>query len=125
MSDPFRLTRGWFGATPALRVAGSLMYGEALTRIHDVVASIANQGYSRVVIDVAGVENTDSSGLSALLDITKVIGDGADRGVVLLQPRARLLTALALIRVTSQFEVISSEADVVSRFGAWRQEDDQ
>ena len=125
MSDHFQLTRGWFGATPALRVTGPLVYGETLTRIHDVVAGIAKQGYSRVVVDVAGVEHTDSSGLSALLDITRVIGGRAAQAVVLLRPPARLVAALALIRVTSQFDIIASEAEVASRFGDWHEEHDQ
>ena len=102
MSDHFQLTRGWFGATPALRVTGPLMFGESLTRIHDVVADIANQGYSRIVVDVAGVEHTDSSGLSALLDITRLIGGRAAQGVVLLRPPARHEAALARNRVTTQ-----------------------
>jgi len=125
MSDHFQLTRGWFGATPALRLTGPLVFGEALTRIHDVVAGIASQGYSRVVIDVAGVEHADSSGLSALLDITRVIGGRGAQGVVLLRPPARLVAALALIRVTSQFDVVATEAEVVSRFGEWHNEFDQ
>ena len=106
MSEHFQLTRGRYGETPALRVTGPLVFGEALARIHDVVAGIASQGYSRVVIDVAGVEHADSSGLSALLDVTRVIGGRGAQGVVLLRPPARLVAALALIRVTSQFEVL-------------------
>ena len=123
MADPFRLTVGWFGDTPALRLAGALRFGEPLTPIHDAVMRRANEGHQLLVIDVAGVEAADSSGLSALLDIARVFGGHRDGRVLLLHPSERLLSALALIRVTSLFEIVDSEAELLSRLGPWRRAD--
>jgi anti-anti-sigma factor len=115
MPDSFRLTSGWFGGTPVLRLAGHMTYGEKLTALHDAVGLFAGDGHDRLVIDMTRVETTDSSGISALLEVRRVFGERSR--LFLLCPPERLRSALALARVASLFEVVESETELVSRLG--------
>ena len=63
-----------------------------------------------MVVDLTAVDLTDSSGLSALLEIKQRVGPAAS--VVLLRPSDRVRASLAMIRVTSLFEVIQDESEL-------------
>lgn len=119
MCDSFRLTLGWFGDTPVLQLAGALIFFQKLRLIHDTVTRLARDGHARLVIDMTEVDMTDSSGISALLDVRQVIGH--DTGcVLLLRPSPRVQSALDLLHVTSLFEVVDSEAELVRSLGPRR-----
>ena len=119
VSDPLQLTLGWFGETPVVHVTGNLAYGEALQSLHDVVSRLAARGHNQIVMDLGKVEVTDSSGISALLDVNQVLGKhGAP--TVLLHTSERLQTSLALMRVASIFELVDDESELVRRFGPRR-----
>jgi len=56
------------------------------------------------------VDLTDSSGLSALLEIKQRVGPAGS--VVLLRPSDRVRASLAMIRVTSLFEIIEDDSEI-------------
>jgi hypothetical protein len=60
---------------------------------------------------LTNVESTDSSGMSALLEIRRIFGEHHG-GVILLHPSDRLRAALAMIRVASMFDMIADEAEL-------------
>jgi hypothetical protein len=55
---------------------------------------------------------TDSSGISALLDVRQIFGE-RDGAVTLLRPSERLRGALAMTRVAFLFAVLDDERDLV------------
>jgi anti-anti-sigma factor len=71
-------------------------------------------GHERLIVDLTGVESTDSTGVSALLEIRQIIGERAG-SVILLGPPKRLRSTLAMTHVASLFEVADDEADLRRR----------
>jgi anti-anti-sigma factor len=111
MSDSLSLAVETFEGVPVLRLKGKLVYSENFQPLYDTVARLGSEGHQRVVVDLTAVQSTDSSGMSALLEIRRIFGE--QRGaVVLLRPSDRLRAALAMIRVTSLFEVITDEREI-------------
>jgi anti-sigma B factor antagonist len=111
MSDSFSLAVETLEGLPVLRLRGNFVYGQNFQPLYDTVARLRREGHQRVVIDLTNVGFTDSSGISALLETRQIIGE--QRGaVVLLRPSERLRAALAMIRVTSLFDILTDEADL-------------
>lgn len=111
MSDSLSLTIETLEGLPALRLKGKLVYGQNFQPLYDVVARLRREGHERVVIDLTNVESTDSSGMSALLEIRRIFGE-QHGGIILLRPSERLRAALAMIRVASMFVMITDEAEL-------------
>ena len=110
MSEPLRVAIETVGAVRVLRLKGRLVYGQGFQPLYDAVARLRQEGQQRVVVDLTAVDVTDSSGLSALLEIRHRLGPAGS--VVLLRPYERLRASLAMIRVTSLFEVIDDESGI-------------
>jgi anti-anti-sigma factor len=111
MSDSLSLAVETFEGVPVLRLKGKLVYSQNFQPLYDTVARLRSEGHQRVIIDLTAVLSTDSSGMSALLEIRRLFGE--QRGaVVLLRPNDRLQAALAMIRVLSLFEVITEEGRI-------------
>jgi anti-anti-sigma factor len=85
-----------------------------MRELHDTVSHLADQGHRRVVLDLTNVESADSSGIGALLDVVRVLGEGEGR-VFLLRPPARLRDSLNLLRATSVLHVVDDETDLNRR----------
>jgi len=114
MSEPLELATDLIGGVPFVRMRGPLMYGCDLGALHALVTSLRGDGHARVVLDMAGVQAIDSSGLAALLDVRATIGTSRGR-IMLLRPSRRVRDALRTIRVDALFEVIADEGDLIAR----------
>ena len=101
---------------PVLRLRGRIAYGENLQAIHDIVTRLHSEGHERLVVDLTHVDSADSTGISALLQVKRTVGNGAGR-IMLLRPSERVRRALAMIRVTSEFEIVEDETDLLQRVG--------
>src|SRR5688572_33012019 len=88
MSDSLSLAVETFEAVPVLRLKGKLAYSQNFQPLYDTAARLRSEGHQRVVIDVSAVQSTDSTGMSALLEVRRIFGEQADR----------LRAALAMIR---------------------------
>src|SRR5262245_27437881 len=108
MPDPLSLEVDSSGTVPVLRLRGTLAHGQNLAAIHDAVSRLRGEGHTRVAVDLSEVPSIDSSGISALLDIKKTIGDH----VILLRPSERVRDTLAMIRVTSLFEIADGDPEI-------------
>ena len=64
-----------------------------------------------MVIDLTTIQSTDSSGMSALLEVRRLFGEQPG-AVVLLRPSDRLRASLAMIRVSALFDVIMDEGEI-------------
>ena len=111
MGDSMSLAVETLEGVPVLRLKGKLVYGQNFQPLYDTGARLRGEGHQRMVIDLTTVDSTDSSGMSALLEIRRIFGE--QRGaVILLRPSVRLQAALAMIRVASLFEVITDEGEI-------------
>ena len=110
MSELLRVAVETVGELPVLRLKGRLVYGQGFQPLYDTVTRLRQEGHQRVVVDLTAVDLTDSSGLSALLEIKQRVGP--DGSVVLLRPSDRVRASLAMIRVTSLFEVIEDDSEI-------------
>ena len=111
MSDSLSLTVETIEGVPVLRLKGKLLYGQNFQPLYEIVARLRSEGHPRVVIDLTPVQSTDSSGMSALLEVRRLFGEQPG-AVALLRPSERLRAALAMIRVLSLFEVITDEGEI-------------
>jgi anti-anti-sigma factor len=111
MADSLNLMVETFGGLAVLRLKGKLVYGENSQPLYDTVARLWREGHQKVVVDLTSVESTDSSGMSALLEIRRIIGDQPG-AVILLRPSDRLRASLAMIRVSAMFDVIMDEGEI-------------
>ena len=100
------------GTVPVLRLRGNLAYGQNLTAIHEAVSRLRSEGHTRIVVDLSAVASIDSSGIAALLDIKQTIG-GREGRVILLRPSERVRESLAMMRVTSLFEIAEDGPQVL------------
>jgi len=118
MPTRFRVVHGWFGGTPALRLSGPMTFDPNLRVLQESVDRLVSRGPARPILDVGGVNTTDSSGIGVLLMVPRDFGDGPP--IVLARSPERLRRVLDLIHVTGLFEFVDTETELVRRFGAWR-----
>jgi anti-anti-sigma factor len=111
MPDSLKLMVETLEGLAVLRLKGRLVYGQDFQPLYDTTARLRREGHQKVVVDLTGVESTDSSGISALLEIRRIIGEQPG-AVILLRPSDRLRASLAMIRVTAMFEVIMDEDEI-------------
>ena len=110
MSELLRVAVETVGGLPVLRLKGRLVYGQGFQPLYDAVTQLRQEGHQRMVVDLTAVDLTDSSGLSALLEIKQRVGPAGS--VVLLRPSERVRASLAMIRVTSLFEIIEDDSEI-------------
>lgn len=114
MPEPLSVVVEMFDAIPVLRVRGALIYGQDLQPINQAVARLRTEGHSRVIIDLANVDATDSTGVSALLEARQIIGERS-ASVILLRPPKRLRATLVMTHVAALFEIADDEAALKAR----------
>ena len=107
MSESLTVEVDSFAGVALVRLRGALVFGENLKVIHDIVTRLTNEGHDRLIVDLTDVESTDSSGITALLDVKQLMVH-----MILLRPPERLRSALAVTRVTSLFEVVDDETQL-------------
>jgi anti-anti-sigma factor len=105
-----------FEGVPVLRLRGALIYGQDLQPINRAAARLRSEGHERVIVDLAAVEVTDSTGVSALLETRRIFGE-RQGSVTLLRAPKRLRATLVMTHVASLFEVVEDEADLRGRLG--------
>ena len=111
MSDSLNLTIETFEGAAVLRLKGNLVYGQNFQPLYDTVGRLRRDGHQKVVVDLTSVGSADSSGISALLEIRRIMGEQPG-AVILLRPSDRLRASLAMIRVSAMFGVIMDEGEI-------------
>jgi len=106
-----------FDGVPVLRLRGALIYGQDLQPIHRAAARLKSEGHERVIVDLTAVDATDSTGVSALLEAKRIIGQRPG-AVILLRPPKRLRATLVMTHVAALFEVVDDEAELRRRLDA-------
>jgi len=92
-------------ADGVISVSGDLDAHTA-TRLDEAIAELVGSGAERIVVDMAGVEFVDSSGLRSLI---RARANGSDeREVVVQDPSDSTIRLLDVTGMTEQFTVTSS-----------------
>jgi anti-sigma B factor antagonist len=77
------------------------------------VVDVLAGGDRRLVLDLAGVEFLDSSGLGAMVSILKALGSGG--AVAVCNARGAVLSLFQLTRMDKVFAILPSRAEAVAR----------
>ena len=97
----FAVTLTRIADLPVLRFEGALVFGPPIETLRLAVRDLGST-VSRVVIDVAALDQVDSSGIGAML---RLQGDlqRSGGGVVLVQPSEHVRSTLKTLRVEALF----------------------
>ena len=103
------------GDVAIVAINGRLVIGEPSERLHDALRDLANRGLLRIVVNLEGVPQIDSSGISALVrnSITLLRAGGSLRLVC--RP-GRVRDALSVTRLIEAIPTFDSESAAVASF---------
>ena len=107
---PMEITVRESGAIPILDVRGRLTIGEPSDQLHQALESVVKGGARKVVVDLNGVPQIDSSGISSLVRISiKLTREGGALRLVCGPGRVRdALTVTRLVEAIPTFETESA-----------------
>lgn len=104
------------GSIPILDVRGRLTIGEPSEQLHQALESVVKGGARKVIVELNGVPQIDSSGISALVRISiKLTRDGGALRLVCGPGRVR--DALTVTRLVEAIPTFESEAAALANFG--------
>lgn len=103
------------GAIPILDVRGRLTIGEPSEHLHQALETVIKDGSRKVIVDLNGVPQIDSSGISALVRISiKLNRDGGALRLVCRPGRVR--DALTVTRLVEAIPTFDSESAALAGF---------
>jgi anti-sigma B factor antagonist len=96
-------------------LAGKITLGQGSIQLRDTVAHLLAEGNTRIVLNLAGVQYVDSSGIGELVSRHMTTRHAGGRLVLLhLPPKIRDL--LQITKLLSLFEVYEEEAAALASF---------
>jgi anti-sigma B factor antagonist len=105
------------GDVLVLDVKGRITLGEGDELLKDKVNSLLNQGYKKIVLNLAEVPYIDSAGLGEIVrTYTTVSRQGGN--LKLLNLTKRITDLLAITKLLTVFETFDSENDAVQSFSS-------
>jgi anti-anti-sigma factor len=112
---PMEITVRESGIIPILNVRGRLTIGEPSEQLHRALESIVKDGARKVVVDLNGVPQIDSSGISSLVRISiKLTRDGGALRLVCGPGRVR--DALTVTRLVEAIPTFDTESAALANF---------
>ena len=103
------------GTIPILQVHGRLTIGVPSEQLHDALEAVAKAGVNKVIVDLNGVPQIDSSGISALVRISiKLTREGGALRLVCGPGRVR--DALTVTRLIEAIPTFDSESLALANF---------
>jgi anti-sigma B factor antagonist len=105
------------GGVVVIDMKGKITLGDGDELLRDKVNSLVNQGYKKLVLNLADVPYIDSAGLGEIVrTYTTVSRQGG--ALKLLNLTKRISDLLAITKLLTVFETFDSEADAVQSFSA-------
>lgn len=98
-----------------LDLKGRLVVGEAASRLRDEMLGLAAAGRNRVVLNLAGVDFIDSTGLGAMVICYTTLKKGGG-ALKLCNLAEREIELLVLTKLTSVFELFDDEQHAINSF---------
>jgi anti-anti-sigma factor len=103
------------GTIPILEVRGRLTIGDPSEQLHDALEAVAKSGAHKVIVDLNGVPQIDSSGISALVRISiKLTREGG--ALHLICGRGRVRDALTVTRLVEAIPTFDTESAALANF---------
>jgi anti-sigma B factor antagonist len=100
-----------------LVLAGEMLVDDGDVAFGRRIAELIKTGRVKLVVDLADVQQIDSSGVGMMVARTKALrlshGD-----MKLVRPTARTQRVLAMMKLTSMFETFDDEAGAIASYGA-------
>jgi anti-sigma B factor antagonist len=98
-----------------LNVSGDVVLADGTEVLRETVREIILGGTRKVLMNLAGVRNMDSSGIGELLAArTALLNSGGQ--LKLLRPSKRVVEVLNVARIYSTFEVFQEESSALASF---------
>jgi anti-sigma B factor antagonist len=112
---PMEITVRESGTVPILEVRGRLTIGEPSEQLNQALEAVVKGGAQKVVVDLNGVPQIDSSGISALVRISlKLTRDGGALRLICRPGRVR--DALTVTRLVEAIPTFDSESAALANF---------
>jgi anti-anti-sigma factor len=103
------------GTIPIVEVRGRLTIGDPSEQLHDALEAVAQAGAHKVIVDLNGVPQIDSSGISALVRISiKLTREGG--ALRLICRRGRVRDALTVTRLVEAIPTFDTESAALANF---------
>jgi anti-sigma B factor antagonist len=94
---------------------GSVVLGDGLTLLRDMVTGALGEGYKNILLDLEGVSYIDSAGLGELVSCNALVdGHGGDVKLVHLQKKIKGL--LQITKLITIFETFEDENEAIRSF---------
>jgi anti-anti-sigma factor len=112
---PMEITVRESGTIPVLEVRGRLTIGDPSEQLHDALEEVSKTGAHKVIVDLNGVPQIDSSGISALVRISiKLTREGGALRLVCGPGRVR--DALTVTRLVEAIPTFDTESAALANF---------
>ena len=96
-------------------ISGQLRLGEGTGRLREVVQKLVNEGYKKILLNLAGVVHIDSSGIGELMmNYTTLRNQGGELKLMNLNKNVRNL--LQITRLFTVFDVHDDQASALKAF---------
>jgi len=98
-----------------LELKGRITAGPEATALREKIAALNTAGSRNVVLNLAGVDYIDSTGLGALVLVANTLRK-SDGGLKLLNLNRRNIELLVMTKLATVFEIFNDEQDAVNAF---------
>jgi anti-sigma B factor antagonist len=98
-----------------LELKASLTAGDATTQLRDRLRGLLEQNRANVILDLAGVDYIDSSGLGSMVVCFTSVRKAGGK-LVLLNLNKRNIELLVLTKLSTVFEIFDDEQQAVNSF---------
>jgi anti-sigma B factor antagonist len=96
-------------------ISGQLRLGEATGKLREIVQQLIRDGYTKILLNMAGVTHIDSSGIGELMsNYTSVRSHGGEVKLMSLHKNVRNL--LQITRLFTLFDVHEDQASALKAF---------
>lgn len=113
--SPMQIKLRESGSVPILDVSGRLTIGEPSEHLHQALEAVVKGGARNVIVDLNGVPQIDSSGISALVRISIQLSR-AGGGLRLVCRPGRVRDALTVTRLVEAIPTFDSESAALANF---------
>ena len=103
------------GDVTILDLNGSVRMGEGAVSLRNAIRGLADQGKKKILLNLAGVKNIDSSGIGELIaNYTTITRDGGQ--LKLLNLTENIQNLLVITKLLTVFDSYDNEPDALNSF---------
>jgi anti-anti-sigma factor len=113
--SPMEISVRSSGSVPILDVRGRLTIGDPSEQLHQALEGVFKEGARKVVVDLNGVPQIDSSGISALVRISIKLSHAGGALHLICKP-GRVRDALTVTRLVEAIPTFDSESAALASF---------